>query len=86
MTTQTEAAPGRQVQRHKGTLGTLNYVKGYGFIKRGGDQADLFFHFTALSLQAGVSFQELHRGQKVTFEESVNERDGRDIAINVWPL
>jgi cold shock protein len=37
--------------------------KGFGFIKTGGDK-DLFFHSSSVQ---GVSFAELHEGQKVTY-------------------
>ena len=39
--------------------------KGFGFIKREGQEKDLFFHSKEL---AGVTFGELHEGDKVTFE------------------
>ncbi len=39
--------------------------KGFGFIKRDGEQKDLFFHSNELK---NVSFDELQEGDKVTFE------------------
>ena len=39
--------------------------KGFGFIKTGAAK-DLFFHVSALQ---GVTFDELHEGQKVSFTE-----------------
>ncbi len=39
--------------------------KGFGFINTGGAK-DLFFHSTSLQ---GVSFEQLHEGQKVTYTE-----------------
>ncbi|OGH68699.1 MAG: cold-shock protein [Candidatus Magasanikbacteria bacterium RIFCSPHIGHO2_02_FULL_47_14] len=39
--------------------------KGFGFIKREGEEKDLFFHSNEL---VGVSFNELKEGDAVTFE------------------
>ena len=39
--------------------------KGFGFIKREGQEKDLFFHSNEL---VGVSFDELREGDTVTFE------------------
>jgi CspA family cold shock protein len=39
--------------------------RGFGFINTGGAK-DLFFHSTSLQ---GVSFEQLHEGQKVTYTE-----------------
>jgi CspA family cold shock protein len=39
--------------------------KGYGFIKRDGQEKDLFFHSNEL---VGVSFDSLREGDSVTFE------------------
>ncbi len=39
--------------------------KGFGFIKRDGEEKDLFFHSNEL---VGVSFNELKEGDAVTFE------------------
>ena len=47
--------------------GTIARVtdKGFGFIKREGQEKDLFFHSNEL---VGVAFNDLHEGDKVTFE------------------
>ena len=49
--------------------GTIARVmdKGYGFIKRDGEEKDLFFHANELN---GISFDELKEGDPVTFEVS----------------
>ncbi|QQG37501.1 MAG: cold shock domain-containing protein [Candidatus Kaiserbacteria bacterium] len=47
-----------------GTIARLT-DKGFGFIKREGQEKDLFFHANEL---AGVSFNELREGDTVTFE------------------
>ena len=39
--------------------------KGFGFIKREGEEKDLFFHQNEL---VGITFEELREGDKVTFE------------------
>ncbi len=39
--------------------------KGFGFIKREGEEKDLFFHSNEL---VGITFDELREGDKVTFE------------------
>lgn len=48
----------------KGTIKTLT-DKGFGFIAREGEAKDLFFHSKEL---VGVTFDELHQGDEVTFE------------------
>ena len=47
--------------------GTIKKIteKGFGFIDTGSNK-DLFFHMSALD---GVRFDELHEGQRVTFDE-----------------
>jgi CspA family cold shock protein len=44
--------------------------KGFGFIKTEGDK-DLFFHSSALQ---GISFNELHEGQKVSYTEGRGQK------------
>ncbi|TSC70109.1 MAG: cold shock protein (beta-ribbon, CspA family) [Parcubacteria group bacterium Gr01-1014_70] len=39
--------------------------KGFGFIRREGQEKDLFFHSNELE---GVTFDELREGDRVTFE------------------
>jgi CspA family cold shock protein len=41
--------------------------RGFGFIKREGQEKDLFFHANEL---VGVAFNDLREGDKVTFELS----------------
>ena len=48
----------------EGTIARLT-DKGFGFIKREGQEKDLFFHSNEL---VGVSFDELHEGDRVSFE------------------
>ena len=48
----------------EGTIKRLT-DKGFGFIDTGGEK-DLFFHSSNLE---GVSYEELHEGQRVSFTE-----------------
>lgn len=48
----------------EGTIARLT-DKGFGFISREGEERDIFFHSKEL---VGVSFNDLHEGDKVTFE------------------
>ena len=48
----------------QGTIARLT-DKGFGFIKREGQEKDLFFHSNELE---GVTFDELREGDTVTFE------------------
>ncbi|MGA2063253.1 MAG: cold shock domain-containing protein [Thermoguttaceae bacterium] len=54
--------------------------KGFGFIKTESDK-DLFFHSSALQ---GVSFDELHEGQKVSYTEGRGQKG--PCAENVKPI
>lgn len=49
----------------EGTIARLVSDKGFGFIKRENESKDLFFHSNELQ---GMKFEELHEGDKVTFE------------------
>ena len=51
-------------QMQEGTIARVT-DKGFGFIKRDGQEKDLFFHSNEL---VGVSFNDLREGDKVTFE------------------
>ncbi|MBI3273812.1 MAG: cold shock domain-containing protein [Candidatus Colwellbacteria bacterium] len=48
----------------EGTIARLT-DKGFGFIKREGEEKDLFFHSNDL---VGVTFDALREGDRVTFE------------------
>ncbi len=62
--------------------GTINRLtdKGFGFIDTGGDK-DLFFHSSDL---AGVSYEELQEGQRVSFTEGRGPKG--PCAENVKPV
>lgn len=50
----------------EGTIKTLT-DKGFGFIAVDGEEKDLFFHRNELQ---GVSFEELQKGDRVSFEKA----------------
>jgi cold shock protein len=54
--------------------------RGFGFIRTDGG-SDLFFHMSAL---AGVSFDDLHEGQRVSYTEGTGDRG--PCAQSVKPL
>ena len=63
----------------EGTIKKLT-DKGFGFIKAGGEK-DLFFHSSSVQ---GVSFEQLHEGQAVSFTEGRGPKG--PCAENVKPL
>ena len=67
----------------KGTVKWFNAEKGYGFLSNdeGGD--DVFVHFSAIQTDG---YRTLEEGQKVEFEEEMDERKGKLRAVNVKPL
>jgi cold shock protein len=63
----------------EGTIKRLT-DKGFGFISTGGPK-DLFFHSSAVQ---GVTFEQLHEGQKVSFTEAQGKKG--PCAENVKPV
>ena len=63
----------------EGTIKRLT-DRGFGFIATGTDK-DLFFHSSSLE---GVSFDELHEGQKVSYTEAQGPKG--PCAENVQPM
>ena len=61
-----------------GIIKRLNTEKGFGFITPDGGDKDVFFHSSSL---VGVTFVELHEGDKVSFETEQSEKGPR--ATNV---
>ena len=49
----------------EGTVKWFSNEKGYGFIERGGGEADVFVHFSAI---AGDGYKSLTEGQRVGFD------------------
>ncbi len=68
-----------EVQMAEGSIKKLT-DKGFGFIKTGGEK-DLFFHSSSVQ---GVSFDDLHEGQKVSFTEGRGPKG--PCAENVKPV
>jgi len=63
----------------EGTIKRLT-DKGFGFIDTGGGK-DMFFHSSSLD---GVSYEELHEGQRVSYTEGRGPKGPR--AENVKPV
>lgn len=53
--------------------------KGYGFIKRDGQEKDLFFHSNEL---VGISFDQLREGDKVTFEVAQSPKGPNAVKVS----
>ncbi|MCD8355355.1 MAG: cold-shock protein [Clostridia bacterium] len=68
---------------NKGTVKWFNSEKGYGFISNDESGADVFVHFSAIQCDG---YKTLNDGQKVTFEEEMDERKGKLRAVDVKPL
>jgi CspA family cold shock protein len=64
----------------EGTIKKLT-TKGFGFIQQGGGDKDLFFHSSSVQ---GVSFAELHEGQRVSYTEGQSPKG--PCAENVTPV
>ncbi|MFZ2555659.1 MAG: cold shock domain-containing protein [Minisyncoccia bacterium] len=62
----------------KGTIARLT-DKGFGFIKRDGEEKDLFFHSTEL---VGVSFDDLREGDMLTFEVGQSDKGPNAVKIS----
>lgn len=53
--------------------------RGFGFIKREGQEKDLFFHSKEL---VGVTFNELREGDRVTFEVADSPKGPNAIKVS----
>lgn len=67
----------------KGTVKWFNAEKGYGFLSNDESGEDVFVHFSAIQTDG---YRTLEEGQKVEFEEEMDERKGKLRAVNVKPL
>ena len=65
-------------KRLNGTVKWFNGAKGYGFIKREGEEKDIFVHFSAVK-NSGLKY--LKEGEKLTFE--VENSDKGPSAVNL---
>ena len=57
----------------KGTVKWFNAEKGYGFLSNDEGGEDVFVHFSAIQTDG---YRTLEEGQKVEFEEEMDERKG----------
>ena len=62
----------------EGTIARLN-DRGFGFIKREGQEKDLFFHSNELK---NVEFKDLRKGDKVTVEVSESPKGPNATNVN----
>lgn len=67
----------------KGTVKWFNAEKGYGFLSNDEGGEDVFVHFSAIQTDG---YRTLEEGQKIEFEEEMDERKGKLRAVNVKPL
>ena len=74
-----QAITQENAQMAEGTIKKLT-DKGFGFISTGGTK-DLYFHSSSLQ---GVSFDQLHEGQKVSYTEGRGPKG--PCAENVKPI
>jgi len=63
-----------------GTVKWFNAQKGFGFIQPDDGGKDVFVHISAVE-RAG--FRDLHDGQKLSFELTMDKRSGRSSADNL---
>jgi CspA family cold shock protein len=62
----------------QGTIARLT-DRGFGFIKRDGQEKDLFFHSKEL---VGITFEELREGDKVSFEVAESPKGPNAIKVS----
>ncbi|NQX61819.1 cold-shock protein [Paenibacillus qinlingensis] len=63
-----------------GTVVHYYFDRGFGFAKVPGREKDAFIHATELQ-QAGID--RVVRGDKLRFKLRIDERSGREIAVNI---
>jgi len=63
-----------------GTVKWFNTTKGFGFIQPDDGGQDVFVHISAVQ-RAGL--QELHEGQKLSYEVVADKRSGKSSAENL---
>jgi CspA family cold shock protein len=63
----------------QGTIARLVREKNFGFIKRDGEEKDLFFHANEL---VGITFAELNEGDTVTFEVAESPKGPNAVKVS----
>jgi len=63
----------------EGTVARVVSDKGFGFIKRDGQEKDLFFHSNEL---VNTTFNEIREGDKVTFEVADSPKGPNAIKVS----
>jgi CspA family cold shock protein len=67
----------------RGVVAWFNFKKGFGFIRRGGGNDDVFVHHSSIAV-GKPGYRTLVQDAEVEFE--VAERNGKFIALNVRPV
>lgn len=65
-----------------GTVKWFSNSKGYGFISPDEREADVFAHFSAISMDG---YRTLRRGQKVSFDITDGPKGLLALNIRLWP-
>ncbi len=67
----------------RGIVAWFQNGRGFGFVTPNGGGKDLFVHFSEIRVNG---FKTLTQGQRVEFDIGTRESDGKEMAINVFPL
>jgi cold shock protein len=73
-------ASGKKCRMPQGTVKWFNATKGFGFFQPDDGSKDVFVHISAVE-RAG--FNDLHEGQKVTYDIVADRRTGKSSADNL---
>jgi cold shock protein len=65
-----------------GSVRLYNVDRGYGFIKPDDDDADVFFHISALEISG---LQAPREGTRLSFDVEQDKRTGKMRAVNLRP-
>ena len=63
-----------------GTVKSFNADKGFGFIQPDNGGKDVFVHISAVEI---AQLRNLVEGQKLTFDQTLDERSGKTAATNL---
>ena len=78
MNKETRSDEGQKKKRLNGTVKWFNNSRGFGFIKREGEEKDIFVHFSAVQ-NSGLKY--LKKNEQLTFE--VENSDKGPSAVNL---